>query len=72
MIRIEEVVLESIGACNKRDLSKSKFKEYNSYLDGIEARSILTDDFVASSETLFHIAFWPKLLKKIKTKNNSN
>ena len=27
---------------------KSKFKEYNSNLDGIEARSILVNDFVAS------------------------
>ena len=53
---IEEDTPESIGASNKRDLSRSKFKEYNSYFDGIEDRSILIDDFVASSETLFHKA----------------
>ena len=66
MITLDKVALESNGAFDNCDLSKFKFKEYNSYLDGIAARSILVDDFVASSETLFHSVFCPKLLKKIK------
>jgi hypothetical protein len=48
MITLEEELPEAKGACNKRDFSKSNFKEYKAYFDGIEARSILVNEFVAS------------------------